>query len=98
MAKPGKAPLNIRSIARKHTEEAIETLLYWMRQRDNAKASVSAAEYIVDRGWGKPSQAITGKDEEPIQIETVSARDELNRRIAGIAARTGKDEDTRRLN
>lgn len=40
----------------------------------------------------------TGKDGGPIQTEEVSARDEINRRIAGLASRTGQDKDTPRLN
>ena len=50
-----KAPIEIRSLARKHTEEALERLVYWMRS-DNPKASVSSSAALLDRGWGKPAQ------------------------------------------
>lgn len=36
----------------------------------------------------------TGKDGGPIQTEEVSARDEINRRIAGLVTRGGQDSDT----
>lgn len=36
-------------------------------------ARVSAAQAILDRGWGKPAQAIVGGDEDdnPVKIETI---------------------------
>lgn len=92
-----KAPANIKSLARKHTTEALERLAHWMRS-DEPRASVAACIALLDRGWGKPSQPVTGADEQPIQFENVSARDELNRRIAALATRAGKAEDPRRLN
>lgn len=52
-----KAPLDIRSLARKHTDEAISRLVHWLRS-DNARASVGAAVALLDRGWGKAPQAI----------------------------------------
>jgi len=52
-----KAPIEIRSLARKHTDEALNRLAYWMRS-DNAKASVAATVAILDRGWGKAVQAV----------------------------------------
>ena len=61
-----KAPTEIRSLARKHTEEALERLVYWMRS-DNAKASVSSSAALLDRGWGKPTQPIAGEDG-PIEL------------------------------
>lgn len=39
------------------TPEAIERLVYWMRSED-PRASVSAANAILDRALGKPAQAI----------------------------------------
>ncbi len=52
-----KAPLDIRSLARNHTDEAISKLAQWMRS-DNAKASVAAAIALIDRGWGKAEAVI----------------------------------------
>ena len=57
-----KAPANIRSLARNHTDESIERLAFWLRS-DNPKASVGAAIALLDRGWGKPTQPIGGDDE-----------------------------------
>jgi len=59
-ANPGgrpKAANDVRDLARQHTAEAIERLLWVMRGSDE-RASVSAANAILDRAWGKPSQAL----------------------------------------
>lgn len=66
-----KTPTQIRSLARGHTETAINVLVGIMNQPDAPTAArVSAATAILDRGWGKPSQPITGEDGEAIQMVT----------------------------
>lgn len=60
-----KAPAEIRSLARAHTERAIQCLQGIMDQPDAPPAArVSAAQALLDRGWGKPAQAISGADGE----------------------------------
>jgi hypothetical protein len=57
---PGGRPkeaLAARDLARAHTPEAIERLVFWMRS-DNAKASVSASVGLINRGWGMPRQEL----------------------------------------
>lgn len=64
-----KTPTDIRSLARSHTEAAINTLVGIMNQPEAPQAArVSAANSILDRGWGKPAQPLTGDDEGPIQL------------------------------
>ena len=64
-----KAIAEIRSLARGHTETAINVLVGIMNQpQAPCAARVSAANSILDRGWGKPAQPITGEDEGPIQL------------------------------
>jgi hypothetical protein len=62
---PGGRPkvvAEIKELARAHTGKAIETLVSIM---DNPKAApaarVSAANALLDRGYGKPPQHITGE-------------------------------------
>lgn len=65
---PGGRPKelgDVKALARAHTVEAIEKLVEWMRS-DNAKASVTAANGLLDRGWGKAAQALTGEGGEPL--------------------------------
>jgi hypothetical protein len=49
----------IRSIARSHTRTAINVLVGIMRSKDStAAARVTAANAILDRGWGKATQPL----------------------------------------
>lgn len=49
--------LEVESLARQHTKAAITRLVDWL-QSDNAKASVSAAVALLDRGYGKARQMV----------------------------------------
>lgn len=68
-----KASLDIRSLARKHTESAIKTLSGIMNQTKAPHAArVAAATSLLDRGWGKPAQIIAGDDSlPPVQLEKI---------------------------
>jgi hypothetical protein len=56
-------------LARQHTEAAIRTLVEIMGMAGvNEAARISAANSLLDRGWGKAAQPITGEDEGPIQL------------------------------
>ncbi|MDE5443753.1 hypothetical protein GWG65_20330 [Bradyrhizobium sp. CSA207] len=53
----------IRSLARSHTRTAIRVLVGIMRSDDATPAArVSAANAILDRGWGKATQPIENGD------------------------------------
>ena len=57
-----KAPIDIRSLARSHTERAIQTLQGVMDCTDAPPAArVRAAEVLLDRGWGKAEQHTTSE-------------------------------------
>jgi hypothetical protein len=51
------AEREVEKLARKHGPEAVARLRYWM-DSDNAKASVSASNALLDRAYGKPKQAM----------------------------------------
>jgi hypothetical protein len=59
-----KSLTEIRSLARSHTRTAVNVLVGIMRSKDaTAAARVSAANAILDRGWGKAAQPLeNGKD------------------------------------
>jgi hypothetical protein len=58
-SKMPKTLTEIRSIARSHTRTAINVLVGVMKAKDATPAArVSAATAILDRGWGKPVQAL----------------------------------------
>lgn len=73
---PGGRPKGkdeVKALAREYTVEAIERLVAWMRS-DNAKASVSAAGTLLDRGWGKAEQ----QGEMNINLNYVAALPEVS--------------------
>ena len=58
-------PTDIRSLCRAYTGEAVRHLAAIMRQREYPPAArVQAASVLLDRGWGKPPQAIIGANGE----------------------------------
>lgn len=59
----------IRSLARSHTRTALNVLVGIMRSKDaTAAARVSAANTILDRGWGKAPQAIQNGDDGALEL------------------------------
>jgi hypothetical protein len=59
-----KSLTEIRSLARSHTRTAIKVLAGIMSCEDaTAAARVAAANAILDRGWGKPTQTVENGDE-----------------------------------
>lgn len=64
-----KTPTQIASLARAHTETAVNVLAGIMQQTDAPpSARVSAASVLLDRGWGKPAQTISGDDDAPFKL------------------------------
>ena len=66
----------VRELARNHTAEAIECLLKEMRKGDTSHARIAAANALLDRGWGRPTQPLAGDAEEP-PVEIRMTRAEL---------------------
>ncbi len=85
-----KAPIEIRSLARSHTKTALRVLAEIMRDKEgNTSARVSAAQVLLDRGWGKPTQLIGGDAENPIVFE------EIRRVLVGSDAHDQDSADIR---
>ncbi len=64
-----KEPNSLAALARTYTEEAVNTLADIMRNGQNETARASAADKLLDRGWGKAVQAIAGADGEgPVEL------------------------------
>ena len=59
-----KENAEIKALARTFAAEAVETLAGWMRTAD-AKASVAASMALLDRGYGKPTQPVSGDEDRP---------------------------------
>ena len=59
-----KSLTEIRSLARSHTRTAVNVLVGIMRSKDaTAAARVSAANAVLDRGWGKATQPLESGDD-----------------------------------
>ena len=81
-----KAPVDLRSLARAHTEMCLRVLCGIAQSSTSDPARVSACALILERGWGKAPTTHTGADGEgdirvivrhivngqdvPVQIET----------------------------
>lgn len=74
-----KSLTEIRSLARSYTEMAIQTLAGIAQNGEQEASRVRAAEALLDRGWGKPSQPIENADGEAFalihRIELVAGHD-----------------------
>ena len=71
--KPGavaKAKRDLADMAKGYAPEALKTLATIMMKGENEAARVSAANSILDRGYGKPFQAVrlSGPNDGPIQM------------------------------
>jgi len=68
-----KSVTEIRSLARSHTRTALNVLVGVMRSKGaTAAARISAANAILDRGWGKATQAIeNGGDGAPELVHRI---------------------------
>jgi hypothetical protein len=70
MAKPNKKlPKDLQSLARSYTDIAIKTLGGIAQAGESEASRVAASVALLDRGWGKPAQPLTGKNgNEDIQV------------------------------
>lgn len=58
-----------RDKCRQHTDEAIKTLVEALGDGDG-RVRVAAAQALLDRGWGKPTQPISGDDNaDPVRLD-----------------------------
>lgn len=58
MSKQSFHPATLESLARAHAPEALGTVLDVMRDAPQAELRMRAAQIILDRGHGKPTQAV----------------------------------------
>lgn len=84
---PGGRPKDlawVKELARRRTEDAIRTLGDIMLDVDmDGRTRVAAAQALLDRAWGKPSQAITGDDGGPVKIDASAGLYETLKKMAG---------------
>jgi hypothetical protein len=78
---------DVRALARDHTADAIDTLANIMRDKAAPpQAQVMAANALLDRAWGKPTQAISGPDGGPlVEVNIECTRNIIEAKLARIA-------------
>ena len=60
--KKGQEQLNLEKLCREKTPEALGTILSIMQDGENERNKLSAAQYIIDRGWGKAKETVSLTD------------------------------------
>ena len=74
-ANPGGRPKKLRvleDMAREHTVGAMRAIVAALDD-DDVRVRLEAAGMILDRGWGKARQVVSGDPENPIRIEALLA-------------------------
>lgn len=69
-----KAKVNLSELAQQHTEAALNTLVEVCNdKRAPHSARVTAANGLLDRGYGKPAQAVQheGSADKPVFVEAL---------------------------
>lgn len=88
---PGGRPKEnneVKALARQYTMDAIKRLAYWMAC-DDGRVSVAAAQALLDRGHGKPMQAVEHSGPDGGPIETADVTDDMRAKaLAAFIART----------
>ena len=83
---PGGRPRDeqkVAELARSYTREAIETLVELMRSGNDERVRGTAAQALLDRGWGKP------------KIEVVSDEAGYVQALRAVAAELDEQPDNR---
>ena len=63
MTAKSKAAAGVRALARRHSKAAVKVLAAIMNNEEGpATARVSAAQALLDRGWGKAAQPLAGEE------------------------------------
>ena len=66
---PGGRPKiigDVRALAREHTAEALATLVRLAKGAEREETQLAAALALLDRGWGKPTQAVEATPPEQV--------------------------------
>lgn len=61
-----KATADLKALAQHYTQAALKTLAVIMEHGQSEQARVAAANALLDRGHGKPAQALTAEDGGPL--------------------------------
>lgn len=88
---PNKATADIKALAREHTPRAMEELARLATEAQSEAARVAAIKELLDRGYGKATQPISGDDDAPPvrhALDTGRLSEAALREIAALHADT----------
>lgn len=71
---PNKVTADVRALARQHTAAAMTELARLAVQAESEAARVAAIKELLDRGYGKSTQPISGDDDAPPIRHTIDHR------------------------
>ena len=65
-----KAPANLRSLARSHTEAAVHRIAGLAEAATSESVRLDANKALLDRGWGRPKETteVTGPEGGPLEF------------------------------
>lgn len=72
---PNKTTIELKGMAQEYTQQALQTLAHVMVNGESEQARVGAANALLDRGYGRPSQALD------VTADVKSAINVIERRI-----------------
>ena len=70
---PNKSTAEIKALAQEYSTDALKTLSTIMLTSDSDTAKIAAAKELLDRGYGKPAQAMehSGPDGGPVVVQRI---------------------------
>ena len=69
---PNKATADVKALAREHGPAAIQELARLATEAMSEQARVAAIKELLDRGYGRAPQAVTGEaDGEPVVVKHI---------------------------
>ena len=81
-----KDEYRVAELARSYTKEAVETLVALMRTAKEERVRGTAAQALLDRGWGKPKQELLTEESGGLLASLRVVSDRIKEREAGIAS------------
>ncbi len=87
---PNKANADIKALAQEYGPKALAKLAKLMESSEQ-EVALKAANSLLDRGYGRPAQAIVGDPDKPLEYN-ICVIDEFTRRIASMGGKTDEDQ------
>ena len=81
-----KDEYKVAELARSYTSEAIDTLVELMRHGKDERVRGTAAQALLDRGWGKPKQELLAEESSGLLASLRVVSDRIKAREEGIAS------------